>query len=107
VIQRARAIKKKHEVESEYLFPTQQGDPYTKSGLSSMWRRSKDRVGVTDDVTFKDIRALGATDSEKARQHRKDIQTRLAHTSGKTTDIYIKEAVPDVSEIAVSLPWAR
>jgi integrase len=105
VIKRARAIKKKYEVISPYLFPTQNGDAYTKSGLSSMWRRAKARAGITDDVTFKDIRALGATDAAKAGEDRKNIQTRLAHTSGKTTDIYIKEAIADVSEIAVSLPW--
>lgn len=106
VIRRARAIAQEYEVVSDYLFPTTGGEPYTKSGLSSMWRRAKARAGIKDDVTFKDIRALGATDAAKAGQDRKDIQTRLAHTSGKTTDIYIKEAVPDVSEIAVSLPWA-
>ena len=105
VIKRARAIKKKYEVISPYLFPTQDGDAYTKSGLSSMWRRAKARAGITDDITFKDIRALGATDAAKAGEDRKNIQTRLAHTSGKTTDIYIKEAIADVSEIAVTLPW--
>ena len=105
VLKRARAIKKEYQVESDYLFPTQKGEPYTKSGLSSMWRRAKARAGIKDDVTFKDIRALGATDAAKSGQDRKDIQTRLAHTSGKTTEIYIKEAVPDVSDIAVSLPW--
>lgn len=105
VIRRARAIKREYEVISPYLFPTQDGDPYTKSGLSSMWRRAKARAKITDDVTFKDIRALGATDAAKAGQDRKDIQTRLAHTSGKTTDIYIKEAIADVSDIATPLPW--
>lgn len=105
VLKRARAIKAKYEVEGDYLFPTQKGEPYTKSGLSSMWRRAIARAGITDDITFKDIRALGATDAAKSGQDRKDIQTRLAHTSSKTTDIYIKEAIPDVSEIAVSLPW--
>lgn len=105
VIERARAIKKEYEVISPYLFPTQKGEAYSKSGLSSMWRRAKERAGVKDDVTFKDIRALGATDAAKAGQDRKDIQTRLAHTSGKTTEIYIKEAIADVSDIAVTLPW--
>jgi integrase len=105
VIERARAIKKEYEVISPYLFPTQKGEAYGKSGLSSMWRRAKERAGITDDVTFKDIRALGATDAAKAGEDRKDIQTRLAHTSGKTTDIYIKEAIADLSEIASTLPW--
>jgi integrase len=105
VIKRARAIKKEYEVISPYLFPTQKGEAYSKSGLSSMWRRAKDRAGIKDDVTFKDIRALGATDAAKAGQDRKDIQTRLAHTSGRTTEIYIKEAIADVSDIASTLPW--
>lgn len=105
VIERARAIKRQYKVISPYLFPTQKGGSYTKSGLSSMWRRAKERAGITDDVTFKDIRALGATDAARRGEDRKNIQTRLAHTSGKTTDIYIKESVPDVSDIPMSLPW--
>jgi integrase len=105
VIDRARALKRDYEVISPYLFPTQDGGAYSKSGLSSMWRRAKARSKITDDVTFKDIRALGATDAAKAGEDRKNIQTRLAHTSGKTTDIYIKEAIADVSEIAATLPW--
>jgi integrase len=105
VIKRARALKRKYEVISPYLFPTQKGGAYTKSGLSSMWQRAKERAKITDDVTFKDIRALGATDAAKGGEDRRNIQTRLAHTSGKTTDIYIKEAIPDVSDIAMRLPW--
>jgi integrase len=105
VIAQARAIKKKYEVISPYLFPTQKGGAYTKSGLSSMWRRAKARAGINDDIIFKDIRALGATDAAKRGEDRKNIQTRLAHTSGKTTDIYIKEAIADVSDIEMSLPW--
>lgn len=105
VIERARAIKKKYEVISPYLFPTQKGAAYSKSGLSSMWRRAKERAGITDDVIFKDIRALGATDAARSGEDRKNIQTRLAHTSGKTTDIYIKESIPDISVIETSLPW--
>lgn len=105
VIERARAIKRDYEVISPFLFATQEGGAYSKSGLSSMWRRAKARAGITDDVTFKDIRALGATDAAKAGEDRGNIQKRLAHTSGKTTDIYIKEVIADVSEIAVTLPW--
>lgn len=107
VIDKARAIKRKYEVISPYLFPTQKGGAYTKSGLSTMWRRAKDRAKMTDDIVFRDIRALGATDAAKRGENRKDIQTRLVHTSGKTTDIYIKEAVADVSGIEMSLPWAE
>lgn len=105
VIDRARATKRKYEVISPYLFPTQKGGSYSKTGLSSMWRRAKARLGIVEDFMFKDIRALGATDAAKAGENRKDIQTRLVHTSSKTTDIYIKEAIADVSDIEMSLPW--
>lgn len=105
VIDQARAIKQKYGIASVYLLPTKKGTPYTKSGLSSMWDRAKDRAGMTDDVIFKDIRALGATDAARRGDDRKDIQKRLVHTSSKTTDIYIKEAIADVSEIEMDLPW--
>lgn len=105
VIDQARDIKRKYQIISQYLFPTQKGTPYAKSGLSSMWDRAKERAGVTADVVFKDIRALGATDAARRGDDRKDIQKRLVHTSSKTTDIYIKEVIADVSEINMDLPW--
>lgn len=110
VIDRARAIKKEykvhgHDLITPYLFPTTKGMPYTKSGLVTMWRRAKERAKITDDVQFKDLRALGATDAAKANIDKKEIQKRLVHTSGETTDIYIKEAVPETSGIDLKLPW--
>ena len=62
---------------------------------------------MKDDVVLRDIRALAATDTDTARrgENRSDIQMRLVHTSGKTTDIYIKEVIADVSEIPMALPW--
>ena len=50
-------------------------------------------------------RALGATDAAKSGENRTDIQKRLAHTSAKTTDIYIKAVVPEKSELESKLPW--
>jgi integrase len=105
VIDRARAIKNGYEIISPYLFPSQKGTPYAKTGLISMWDRARERAGITDDVTFKDLRALGATDAARAGKQMGDIQTRLAHTSRKTSEIYIKEAIPDVSAIDIKLPW--
>lgn len=105
VIDRARAIKIGYGIESDYLFPSQKGTPYTKSGLFSMWNRARERSGITDSVWFKDLRALGATDALKAGEGRKGIQTRLAHTSEKTTEIYLKEAVAEASGIDLALPW--
>ncbi len=107
VIDRARAIKAGYGVVSDYLFPSQEGTPYTKSGLFSMWTRARERAGIVDTglVWFKDLRALGATDALKAGKSRKMIQERLAHMDEETTEIYLKEAVADVSEIDLPLPW--
>lgn len=109
VIDRARAIKRTYELPetNPYVFPTQKGTPYAKTGLISMWDRAKERAGITDDVTFKDLRSLGATDAARAGQELKDIQKRLVHTTSKTSEIYIKEAIPDVSAINMKLPWAH
>ncbi|MGK5068817.1 tyrosine-type recombinase/integrase [Janthinobacterium sp. RT4P48] len=105
VISRARGLKIKYGLISQFVFPTQKGGAYTRSGLSSMWDRAKERIGMKDDVVFRDIRALAATDAARRGENRSDIQKRLVHTSGKTTDIYIKEVIADVSEIPMALPW--
>jgi integrase len=108
VIDRARAIKKTYKLPASnpYLFPSQKGTPYAKTGLISMWDRAKDRAGIKADVTFKDLRSLGATDAAKAGKHLAEIQKRLVHTTSKTSEIYIKEAIPEVSEIDMKLPWS-
>lgn len=116
VIERARAIKKEYKVFGQplitpYLFPTRKGTPYGKSGLFSMWDRARDRIGIDKDsppeerIQFKDLRALGATDAAKAGEKLEAIQDRLVHTSKKTSEIYIKEAVPNKSKINLSVPW--
>jgi integrase len=110
VIDRARAIKRKHNVVSAYLFPAltgeHKGHPYSKSGLSSMWRRAKARAGLEGvDIQFKDLRALGATDAARAGTSLEEIRKRLVHTTKKTSQIYVKEAIPEVSELNVILPW--
>jgi len=110
VIRRAQAIKREHKVVSAYLFPAlageSKGHPYTKSGLSSMWRRAIARAGLDElDIQFKDIRALAATDAAKAGVSKDEIRKRLVHTTTKTSEIYIKEAIPEVSALDVRLPW--
>lgn len=104
VIDRARAIKKKYEVISPYLLPNSKGKPYTKSGLTSMWERARERA-VLREVQFKDLRSRGATDAARAGKNKDEIRARLMHTDTKTSEIYIKEAVPEKSEIDMNLPW--
>lgn len=109
VLDRARAVKASYQLEKDlgYLFPSQKGTPYTKSGLFTMWTRARERAGIVDtgSVWFKDLRALGATDALKAGETRGEISTRLSHMSEKTTEIYLKEAVAEASHIDLALPW--
>lgn len=107
VLARARQLKAERQLVSDYLFVNRDNQPYTKSGLSSMWKRAATRMDIEVGAMFKDIRALGATDAARGRIAKGEIQTRLAHTSSQTTDIYIKEAIPDVSDIVMDLPWAK
>lgn len=105
VIDRARAIKRTYGIISPFLFPTQKGGAYARASLISMWDNAKERIDMKDDITFRDIRALAATDAARRGEAHSDIQKRLVHTSSKTTDIYIKEAIPDISNIPMALPW--
>jgi|GEM_PF-961894 len=114
VIERARAIKRKNSLISRYLFPTRKGTPYAKTGLISMWDRARERAAAAAKkegrefgpmIQFKDLRSLGATDAAKQGKAMSEIQNRLVHTSSKTSEIYIKEAVPTTSAIDMKLPW--
>ena len=115
VIDRARAVKRSYEVISPYLFPSKKGTAYAKTGLISMWDRARERAVAAaakegrefgELIQFKDLRALGATDAAKQGIEKKQIQERLVHAQGSTTDIYIKEAVPTTSAIDMPVPWA-
>lgn len=114
VIERARALKRANKLISPHLFPTRKGTPYAKTGLISMWDRARARAVAAaqkegrefgDMIQFKDLRALGATDAAKQGKTLAEIQGRLVHTSPKTSEIYIKEAVPTSSAIDMKLPW--
>ena len=104
VITRARGLKIKYGLISQFVFPTQKGGAHTRSGLGSMWDRAKERIGMKDDVVFRDIRALAATNPARRGENRSDIQKRLVHTSDKTKDIYIKEVIADVPGTPMALP---
>jgi hypothetical protein len=111
VIDKAREIKKSYGVISPYLFPSRKGDAYTKSGLFSMWDRARDRLGIDKDspkeerTQFKDLRALGATDAARTGEQKEEIRKRLIHTTTKTSEIYIKDVIPERSQIDSILPW--
>lgn len=110
VIDRAREIRKGYKVKGHdlitpYLFPTQKGGAYSKSGLFSMWDRARERAKIVDEIQFRDLRALGATDAARTGEQKDEIRKRLVHTTSKTSEIYIKDVIPELSEIDMKLPW--
>jgi site-specific recombinase XerD len=110
VIDRAHAIKKGYKVKGHdlitpYLFPTQKGGAYSKSGLFSMWDRARERAKIVDEIQFRDLRALGATDAARTGEEKDEIRKRLVHTTSKTSEIYIKDVIPELSKIDMKLPW--
>ncbi len=107
VIDRARAIKRERNIVSVYLFANRDKKCYAKSGLKSMWDRAKERAGFDKvDMTFKDIRALAATDAARAGKSKEELRKRLAHTSTETSEIYVKDVIPETSDIDLPLPWS-
>jgi hypothetical protein len=107
VIHRARRIKRERDIVSVYLSTYRNGTCYDKSGLKSMWNRAKKRAGFGDvDMTFRDLRALAVTDVGKAGKSKDELNVRMARTTTDTTEIYIREVVPESSDIDPPLPWA-
>lgn len=109
VLARAHLIKAKYGIRSDYVFPAitgrHAGKPYTKNGLHSMWDRARERARIADEIQFRDLRALAATDAARQGKSETEIKDRLVHTDVSTSRIYIKDVVPTTSEMDLPLPW--
>jgi integrase len=86
VIDRAKKLRRL--VLSPYLFCTKEGGPITKTNFGVTWYRLKQKVGLSDDVVFHDIRGKAATD---AKEQGINAQKLLGHESGIMTEKYIKQ----------------
>ena len=84
----ARAKRLRRRASSMTLFATRNGTPHTVSGFNSMWRRLKDRCGLSD-LHFHDIRAKSLTDA-KAKAGSDYAQALGNHASVQTTEGYVK-----------------
>jgi integrase len=76
----------------QYLFVNSHGNPYSSSGLQTMWQRFMHQAiseGILQErFRFHDIRRKSATDIE--HQHNREAARKLlGHTDQKTTAIYI------------------
>ncbi|MGH8594639.1 MAG: tyrosine-type recombinase/integrase [Gammaproteobacteria bacterium] len=79
-------IRAERSVQGMYLIANRRGQPYTVDGFESFWQRLKKKDG-NRSFQFRDIRAKSATD---AAEEGLNAQLLLAHSSAKTTEIYLR-----------------
>jgi len=72
------------------------GKPFTVDGIGAMFRRyCGEKKANVKDFGIRDLRAKGATDMYRAGVPIRHIQNLLGHKSVRTTEIYLKQLVPD------------
>lgn len=76
-------------VETLYLIPREDGLPYTRDGISSMFRRATVAAGIDDFAPY-DLKAKAATDMLEAGVSIETICDLCGHDDVKTTRTYIK-----------------
>ena len=80
--------------QSDYLFSTRQGNPYSESGFASIWQRLMKKFELSGHARFHehDIRGKTATDMDYPIA----AQRLLGHASLAMTEKYIKQRKVDV-----------
>lgn len=74
---------------------TREGLPYSRDGIAAMFRRHCVAAGVAD-FGLRDLRAKGATEMYRAGVEARTIQHLLGHKSVRTTEVYLKELLPEI-----------
>jgi integrase len=89
--------------EDPYLLVSEDGEPFTKSGLNSVWRRARAAAGV-GKVTTRDIRPYALSQMEEAGHPVEAIREAAAHTTTAQTDGYLNQHRERFSRIVLKAP---
>lgn len=113
IIERLRAIRADRlkgrkvvpldEQRDPYLFVTEDGTPFTTSGLNSVWRRARLRAGHPK-VTTKHIRPFALAQMEAAGHPVEKIREAAAHTTTEQTEGYLNQHRERYSTIVLATP---
>lgn len=85
---RLRAMRRARRGFGASVFVKHSGEPYTYSGVSSAWERSRDRAGVAG-CTFHDIKAKALTDKED-REGMRAASAMGQHSTEQQTATYVR-----------------
>ena len=89
--------------EDPYLLVSEDGEPFTKSGLNSVWRRARAAAGA-GAVTTRDIRPYALAQMEAAGEPVEKIREAAAHTTTAQTDNYLNQHRERFSRIVLKPP---
>lgn len=111
VLDRARGLMKAKSRVSPYVFHNLDGSPYTASGISTAWRRARERAFKEHPdrhdllkFTVKDLRAKFATDAKELGYTDQQIADGLAHIDTSMTTVYLKKRLAKQSSIELEVP---
>jgi site-specific recombinase XerD len=111
VLDRARGLMKAKARVSPYVFHNLDGSPYTASGISTAWRRARERAFKDHperpdllQFTVKDLRAKFATDAKALGYTDQQIADGLAHIDVSMTTVYLKKRLSKQSSIELEIP---
>lgn len=100
VLDRARTLGT---VKSWYVIHQPNGQPYKIRGLSTAWYRVVRSLGWSN-LTIKDLRAKYTSDARRRNYSIEDLRESLAHSSGTTTEGYVKQRSVGRSKVELTLP---
>ena len=98
-----RKVVSLDEQRDPYLLVSEDGTPFTKSGLNTLWRRAR-KAAKVGNVTTRDIRPFALSEMERAGHPVEKIREAAAHTTTDMTEHYLNQHRERFSSIVLSVP---
>lgn len=100
---RRRKVVSMKEQKDPYLLVSEDGKPYTKSGLNTLWRRARMKAGHPE-VTTRDVRPFALSQMEKEGHPVEKIREAAAHTTTGQTEDYLNQHRERFSSVVLVPP---
>lgn len=100
---RRRKVVSITEQQDAYLLVNEHGQPYTRSGLNTLWRRGREKAGHRQ-VTTRHIRPFALSEMERAGHPLAKIREAAAHTKTGQTEDYLNQHRERFSTVVITPP---